>query len=178
MDARLGQADGVEVQDLGDRLLITRRWLYWTSIPLGLFALAWIGLTLGRVGHDLLNACNCLFLGLGLLALYISVVSVANKTEIEVDHQELTVRHGPLPSLETSKTMAVRDISHLVLEKIKMSGNLSGSSRYWALHMVDECGDKRVLIGSMPDWNQAETIRQEIEGFLTRVRSENEGEAA
>jgi hypothetical protein len=163
---------GIEVQDLGDRLRITRRWLYWTSVPLGLFALVWIGLTLCRNADHLLNVCNFLFLGLGLLALYIAVLSLTNSTEIEVNRQELTIRHGPLPSLSENKTVPIRDIGQLFLKKIKMSGNLSGSARYWALHMVDRFGDKQELIGAMPDWNQAQFIKQEIERFLSRVRAE------
>lgn len=163
---------GVEVQDLGDALRITRRWVYWTSVPLGLGALAWIGLTLCRNANDLLNACNCFFLGLGLLALHIAVLSLANSTEIEVNHQELTIRHGPLPSLSRNKTVPVRDIDQLFLKTIKMSGNLAAGGRSWDLCMVDRFGEQRGLIGAMPDWNQAQFIKQEIERFLSRVRSE------
>jgi len=163
---------GIEVQDLGDELRITRRWFYWTSVPLGLGALVWIGLTLCRNAGDLLNVCNFLFLGLGLWALYLAVLSLTNSTEIEVNHQELTIRNGPLPSLGKNKTFPVQDINQLFLKRIKMSGNLFGSSRYWDLHMVDRFGEKRELVGAMPDWNQAQFIKQEIERFLSRVRSE------
>jgi hypothetical protein len=40
MTTETGVPFGIEVQDLGNQLHITRRWFYWTSIPLGLFALA------------------------------------------------------------------------------------------------------------------------------------------
>jgi hypothetical protein len=56
MVSRLDQPDGVEVQDLGDRLRITRRWFYWTSVPLGLVALVWLVLTLCKFADDLLSA--------------------------------------------------------------------------------------------------------------------------
>jgi len=49
MESRLAEPEGVEVQDLGDRLRITRCWFYWTSIPVGLFALVWIGLILCKL---------------------------------------------------------------------------------------------------------------------------------
>jgi hypothetical protein len=178
MESRLDEPLGIEVQDLGDRLRITRRWFYWTSVPLGLFALAWIGLTLCRNADNLLNVCNFLFLGLGLLALYITVLSLTNSTEIEVDRWELTIQHGPLPSLGGNKTVPVRNIDQLFLKTIKISGNLSGTSRDWALCMVDRFGEERELIGAMPDWNQAQFIKQEIGCFLSRVRSEEEKGAA
>jgi hypothetical protein len=172
MTDEVGVPLGVEVQDLGDALRITRRWFYWTSVPMGLFALVWIGLTLCRNADDLLNVCNCFFLGLGLLALHVAVLSLTNSTEIEVNHQELSIRHGPLPSLSRNKKVPVRDIDRLVLKTIKTSGNLAAGSRSWELHMVDRFGEKRELIGAMPDWNQAQFIKQEIERFLSRVRSE------
>jgi hypothetical protein len=165
---------GIEVQNLGNELRISRRWFYWTSVPLGLLALAWIGLTLCRSADDVFNACNCLFLGLGLLALYFALLSLTNRTEIEVNQQELTIQHGPLPSLSKHKTVPVRDISQLFLKRIKIAGNLSVSDRYWELDMVDRFGEKTQLMGAMPDWSQAQFIKQEIERFLSQFRSEEE----
>ena len=171
MESRLDQPDGIEVQDLGDRLLITRRWFWWTSVPLGLLALVWIGLTLGKFADNLLNVCSCFFLGLGLLALYSCLLSLTNRTEIEVDRQVLTIEHGPLPRFSRDKTIPIADIDQLFVKTIKTSGNLAAGSRSWALCMVDRFGEKRELIGAIPDWNQAQFIKQEIERFLRRVRS-------
>ena len=171
MESRLDQPDGIEVQDLGDRLLITRRWFWWTSVPLGLLALVWIGLTLCKFADNLLNVCSCFFLGLGLLALYAAVLSLTNSTEIEVNHQELTIEHGPLPRRSRGKPVSIGDIDQLFVKTIKTSGNLAAGSRSWALYMVDRFGEKRKLIGAIPDWNQAQFIKQEIERFLSRIRS-------
>ena len=171
MESRVDKPQGIEVQDLGDRLRITRRWFYWTSIPLGLGALAWLGLTLCKYADDLFNACNCFFLGLGLLVLYVSVLSVTNRTEIEIDQQEMTLWHGPLPGFSQSRTVPVRDINQLFVKTIRMSGNLSGTSRSWSLYSVDRFGEEEELIGAMPDREQAEYIRQEVERFMSRLRS-------
>lgn len=176
MESSLNQPDGIEVQDLGDRLRITRRWFYWTSVPLGLFALAWIGLTLCKYTDNLLNVCSFFFLGLGLLALYISLLSLTNRTEIEVNRQVLTIEHGPLPRFSRDKVVPIADIDQLFVKTIKTSGNLAAGSRSWALYMVDRFGEKRELIGSMPDWNQAQFIKQEIERFLGRLRSAKEAD--
>ncbi len=107
-----------------------------------------------------------------MLALTIAVLSLTNSTEIEVNHQELTILHGPLPSIERNRTVPVRDINQLFLKRIKISGNLSGMNRDWELRMVDRSGTEKKLIGAIPDWNQAQLIEQEIERFLSRVRSE------
>ena len=53
MEPSLDAPEAVEVMDLGDRLRITRRWFYWTSVPLGLGALVWLGLTLCKFADDL-----------------------------------------------------------------------------------------------------------------------------
>jgi hypothetical protein len=174
VESRLDEPQGVEVQDLGDRLLITRRWFYWTSVPLGLLALAWIGLTLCKNADNPLNVCSLLFLGLGLLALYAAVLSLTNSTEIEVNHWELTIEHGPLPRRSKGKPVPIGDIDQLFVKTIKTSGNLAAGSRSWALYMVDRFGGERQLIGAIPDWNQAQFIKQEIERFLSRVRSVEE----
>jgi hypothetical protein len=165
VESRLEAPEAVEVMDLGDRLRITRRWFYWTSVPLGLVALVWLGLTLCKFADDLLNACNLQFQGLGLWVLQIAVLTLVNRHEIEVDREKMTVWHGPLPSLSRNRTVPVRDINQLLLKTIRMSGNLSGTDRYWAVYTVDRFGDKRELLGAMPDWEQAEYIRQEIEHF-------------
>ncbi|MGD8626391.1 MAG: hypothetical protein PVF47_15940 [Anaerolineae bacterium] len=177
MASRLDAPEGVEVQDLGDRLWITRRWFYWTSLPLGLFALAWLGLTLCKYADNLFNVCNLFFLGLGLLMLYTAVLSLTNRTEIEVDRQVLTIEHGPLPRFRRDKTIPTRDIDRLFVKTIRTSGNLTGTSRSWSLYMVDRFGDKRELLRAMPDWNQAQYIKQEIDRFLCRIRSEEEEKA-
>jgi hypothetical protein len=176
VESRLDAPEGVKVQDLGDKLLITRRWFYWTSVPLGLGALAWISLILCKHADDLFNACNCFFLSLGLLMLCIAVLSVINRTEIEVNHQEMTIWHGSSPRRGRGKTVPIREINQLFVKTIRTSGNLAGSSRSWSLYMVDRYGEKRELIGAMPDWIQAQYIKQEIEHFLSRVRSEEERE--
>ncbi|MBU1749620.1 MAG: hypothetical protein KKA73_18200 [Chloroflexi bacterium] len=61
MRPELDPPSGIEAQDLGDRLRITRRWFYWTSTPLGLFALAWLGLTLCKLADDRLNDGSYLY---------------------------------------------------------------------------------------------------------------------
>jgi hypothetical protein len=170
-----GSVFGVEVQDLGDRLLITRRWFYWTSIPIGLLALAWIALTLCKNADNLLNVCNFLFVGLGLLILWIAVLSLINSTEIEVNHQELTVWYGPVPSITGNLKVPVRDIDRLYVKKIRTSGNLAAGATSWSLYMVDRFGKEKHLDGSMPDWNQAQLMKEEIERFLERIRPEEEG---
>lgn len=93
MEPGLDAPQAIEVVDLGQKLWITRRRFYWPSVPLGSGALVWLGLTLCGYAHDLLNACSCIFLGLGLWVLYIAVLSPANRTEIEVNHQEMTIWH-------------------------------------------------------------------------------------
>jgi hypothetical protein len=176
MESSLAEPEGIEVQDLGDRLHITRRWFWWTSVPLGLLALIWIGLTLCKFADNLLNICSCFFLGLGLLTLYSCLLSLINRTEIEIDQQVLTIEHGPMPRFSRDKTVPIGDIDQLFVKTIKTSGNLAAGSRSWALYMVDRFGEKRELIGAIPDWNQAEFIKQEIERFLGRVgSSEREG---
>lgn len=176
MESRLDRPDGIEVLDLGDRLLITRLWFWWTSVPLGLLALVWIGLVLCKYADNLLNICSFFFLGLGLLALYSCLLSLTNLTEIEVNRQVLTIEHGPLPRFSRDKTVPIADIDQLFVKAIKTSGNVAPGSRSWALYMVDRFGEKRKLIGAIPDWNQAQFIIQEIERFLDWVGS-REGEA-
>jgi len=162
---------GVELQDTGDELYIKRLWFYWTSIPIGLFALGWIGLTLCRNIQHLFTVCNFLFLGLGLFALYISVLSLTNSTEIVIDHQKMAITHGPLPSLTRNETIPIKSIRQLVLTKVRMSGNITGSSTYWDLEFVDRFGKKRQIISAVPDWNQAQFIKDTIERFLDRVQN-------
>jgi hypothetical protein len=174
VESRLDQQDSIEVQDLGDRLRITRHWFSWTSIPLGLGALAWLSLTLCNYSDDLFNVCNCFFLGLGLLALYVSVLSVINRTEIEIDHQEMIIWHGPVPSPGGNKTVPIGDIDQLFVKTIKTSGNLAAGSRSWALCMVNRFGEEKELIGAIPDWNQAQFMKQEIERFLSQSGSGEE----
>ena len=173
MTAEPASPFGVEVLETADKLLITRRWFQWTSLPVGLFALVWIGITLNSSGDDLLNICTGLFVGVGLFALYVTALSLVNRTTIEIDQQELTIHHGPLPSLSKHHRVPVEDINQLVLKGTKTSsGNLSGSGSYWDLNVVDRFGGERKLIGTMPNGNQAEYIRQEMERFLQRLRSE------
>jgi hypothetical protein len=170
VESRPDEPEGVEVQDLGDRLRITRRWFWWTSVPLGLGALVWIGLVFRKYADNLLYICSFFFLGLGLLALLTCLLALTNRTEIEVNRQVLTIEHGPLPRFSRDKTVPIADIDQLFVKTIKTSGNVAPGSRSWALYMIDRFGEKRKLIGAIPDWNQAQFIKQEIERFLDRIR--------
>jgi hypothetical protein len=127
-----------------------------------------------KFSNSLTNACGFFFMALGLLALYISVVSLTNSTEIKVSQQELTIQHDPFPSLSKIKTIPVKEISHLFVHIIRTHGNLAGTGYSWELLWVDQFGKKRRLISAIPDWNQAQFLKQEIERFLSWVRSEKE----
>jgi hypothetical protein len=174
-------ASGLELDDNGSSFKISRRWFSFIHIFTLFFSLIWNGflvvwykIAFGISAHsdssipDFAALLPLLFpivhvaVGLGLL--YFSLCGIFNKTIIEVNMGELSVRHTPLPWKGNVK-VNVSDIEQLYcVDKVTYSRN--GSSTSYGVNLVLKSNRTIRLINGIPDKEQVLSIENIIEKRL------------
>jgi hypothetical protein len=150
------------------RLRIVRRWYGPEHIGLLIFSLVWIGLVLHFLSAavfahagvpDMLIAG--VLLVIGLLPTYAALSGLLNRTEITVDRDTLSVRHGPLPTPGTRELPAVAVRQLFVVEQ---RGNKGGV--WYELRVVVAQGPVVALARGLTNPQQALYLERAIEDHL------------
>ena len=162
---------GIEVDDLGGRLVIRRRWWSPGVLFLLLFAVFWngfmvfwiAGASVAGGGVAALFSVPFLLVGAGLA--YVSICGIVNTTTLTVDRQTLTVRHAPMP-WPGNKLLSSDRIGQLYCRsKVTHTRNNAPQVRY-ELHAVLADGGRTKVLGGLPEEDQVLWLEQELERFL------------
>ncbi|WP_116107812.1 hypothetical protein [Lewinella sp. IMCC34191] len=160
--------ENLEIERQGNRLNITYRWRTSTAYGLLFFAAIWNGILLLFLffGAGLYISVHLL---IGLLVAYYGLCLFLNRTVISVNSQQLTVSHGPLPSLSRNQVVISREVKQLYL---KRSGSVKSGNKTTQLYALKlRARDKREvkLMGGIPDKALGEEVERAIEEYLDIV---------
>jgi hypothetical protein len=160
---------GINLEHMGMELLITRKWFSPKYIFLTVFALFWNGFMVVWYSIAIsqkmwaMAGFGAIHTIVGLSLIYIVLSGFLNKTYIKVSHQNLNIKHGPVP--HRGMNMISSQIRQLYCkEKIQRSRN-STSTSYEVRAATVEGKDKKLLKG-LEKSEQALYLEQEIERFL------------
>jgi hypothetical protein len=112
-------------------------------------------------------AIDALLLAVGILLAYRAAAEWLNRTRITVNHEMLSVRHGPVPWWGNFEA-AVSGLKELQVRKSRW-GLGSGGGRPIYKHEVHAAmadGRSRKLVGGFDSQGQAERVKEEIEKYL------------
>ena len=161
---------GIQVQELGSTLEITRRWFSPVFLFLAFFCVMWNGFML--VWHGMALASGAWFMSLfgllhtavGVWLLYYTLAGFLNTTTIRVQWDELEVRHGPVP-WPGNKTLSARDLEQFYCQE-KINRGKNGVQYAYQVLALRKDHVRETLLTGLSDVDQALYIEQELERFL------------
>jgi hypothetical protein len=180
--ARAALPAKLQVEEDGQRTVLSWRWFKLQHILMAVFCVFWIGflvvwysLLLFAKGDALLAPMlfPLLHVGAGVAITYATLAGFLNTTRVEVSRGELTIHHGPLP-WPGSRTMPGRELSQLYGQEVRGS---KGSVSY-SLFALDKQGRKVKLLSGFDDKDQVLYLEQALERRLGIEDSPVDGELA
>ncbi len=164
------QPKGIQIDNFGLDLKITRKWFSPLFFFLLFFTLFWNGiiwpiLIRALLDGELLPVCFVSIhatIGLGLA--YYTLALLINITEIKVGPQQLTIRHGPLP-WRGNKNLAPADIKQLYCKEKISRGRRSANVTY-EVRAITSMDTREDLVTGLSNAEEALFLEQEIERFL------------
>lgn len=182
--ARVPMPRGIEVDDRGSDLRLSRRWFTPMALFLVFFCAAWDAFLVFWYGMALTQKevpwlmvvfpIGHLAVGVGLS--YFTLCLFLNRTVVSIAGGLLTVRHGPLP-WPGNRELPVDDLEQLYCEEVISRGK-NGTSRTWKVHALDRRGAQVTLLSGLDDRTQARFIEQTVEEWLEIEDRPVEGEDA
>ncbi len=167
---------GITITEDPYHVTIVRRWFSPMAFGLLFFVIFWDGflifwyamalgparpsgaMALMPILFPLLHVAVGLFLTYWLLCLFF------NRTTIQVNEQELSIRHHPLP-WPGSRALNPVDIDQLFCKE-RVSRSKNGTSRSYQLHARVRDGKKHKLLDNLDDQDHALFLEQRLEKLL------------
>lgn len=163
-----------EVERHGGRLKVRWRWFQAHLLMLVPFAIAWDAFLVNWYGIALkgeageMNLIMVVFpiahVAAGLAITYLAVANLINHSAVDVTAGTLRVRHGPLPWLPMP-TLPARAIEQLYVTK-KVRRNKNGTTVTYELRAITREHAGQLLLGGLPELEQALWLEQELEAHL------------
>ncbi len=145
-----------KVEEVRGALRITRRW-FWPSTVVLFCLLApsflWLGITRS-------NAISTI---LGVVFVYALALFLFNRTVIEVTAEQVTISHGPIPSLLRPGTFEAHALEQLYFEEVS---GLGGYDFDYELKARTVDGQTVLLMSDIPDSEQARFLELQLEARL------------
>lgn len=155
----------------GSPLVIERRWFSFSALGTIIFGVVWnvflVFYAIQTLTAETQSEEAILIIPLaivGLVAGYLALAAVLNRSTITVDDQTIGVRHHPLPwrnrAFETGQVQQV-------FVKRHTSGQQGRNRRHhFSVQLLMPEGKHRLLVGSMSNANEAADIKRAIEQRL------------
>ncbi len=166
----MGLPEKFEFVDHGSHIEITRKWFGSQFLFLTGFVIFWCGflffwyssvpadapllMTLFPIGHVAVG------IGLG----YYVLAGWLNRTTIVASHQQLGVRHSPIPWFG-AKDIAASDLKQLYAKE-KVSRSRNSTSVTYEVRAVTHSGKNVKIVSGLENQEQAFFIEQKIEHYL------------
>ncbi len=164
----------ITVDDLSGKLSITRRWFSAAAIALVVFCAFWDGFLFFwyfaafKEGAPLaMKLFPVLHLAVGALLTYLMLASLINRTTIEVDGPEMTIRHAPIP-WPGNRTLLCTDIEQLFTRE-KVHRGKHGIHHTYELWVREKNGGSTKLLSGIQSSEQVLFLEQAIEKHLKIV---------
>ena len=167
---------GLRLEQRGNRLTIVRRWVGPAFLVLAFFCLVWNVLLVVwsvlafREGTPVLYKVGAVLQALaGIGITYLTMAGLLNKTNISMDAERLTVRHGPIPwpgSCEVNIVEVERvDCRERAIRGRRGGREITVGYRY-AVFAYTRDGRAVKLVSHLTVRDQAQFIQEQIESRL------------
>ncbi|MCO6454320.1 MAG: hypothetical protein J5I93_03305 [Pirellulaceae bacterium] len=172
---------GIQMQDLGSALEISRRWFTPVAFFMLFFCIFWNGFMV--VWHTIalsqgiwfMSAFGLLHTAVGLGVLYWTLSLFLNTTYIRVGNGMIEVKTTPLPTWGGNKWLSADDLTQFYCHE-QVSHNKNGTTRTYDILAVRRDNVREKLLTGLSDAEQALFIEQELERFLGIKDQRVEGE--
>ncbi len=161
---------GIEVNQFGGSLEITRRWFGFAFLFLVFFCIVWDGFMV--VWHAIALSSGAWFMsvfglihtavGVGLT--YYTIAGFVNSTVIRAGQGLIEIRHGPLP-WPGNKTLPSYEVEQLYSQE-KVHRGKNGVHYTYTVQAMMSNGRRETVVGGLTDTEQALYIEQQVEQFL------------
>lgn len=163
---------GIQVEDFGSRLRIVRRWfapvaffLLFFCIAWDSFLIFWYSIAFGDGNAPwIMKVFPVAHVAVGIGLTYYTLALFVNKTEVEVEAGQLSIRHGPLPWRGGGSHDTTQIEQIYCKEKIKQSEN--GPRSNYELHAVFGDGQSKKLCDGFTEADHALFLEQQLERHL------------
>lgn len=169
------------VEEGRQRLIMERRWLSFRSLGILIFATIWnvflVFYTLQvQRAEDPSEAFLLIPLSIvGLIAVYLALATLLNRTRFTVDMERITVTHAPLPWKRKSVERSA--IQQILANEFQTGGASAGSRRLtYAVSALLHDGTQKRLAGDLKNGAEALFIRQTLNRHLNIDRPPVAGE--
>ena len=172
------------VEEQGTSTRISWRWFSAKHLMMLAFCVFWDGFLFFWYGTAL-TAKNpplimllfpLLHVGVGVWLTYTTLAGLLNRTDIDVNRTELTLRHGPLP-WPGNQTLPGRSLAQLYVEEV-IKQRKNGQTTEYHLLAVDREGRKVKLLTNLDEKDQALYLEQLLERRLGIEDAPVDGELA
>lgn len=161
---------GMQMQDFGSSLEITRRWFHPALFFAVFFCIVWNGFMI--VWHTMalshgawfMSCFGLLHTAVGVAILYGTLAGFLNTTVIRVQQGLLEVRSGPLP-WPGNKTLPADELEQIYCQE-HVSRNKNGSQTSYQVLCLRRGNVRETLLKGCSSAEQALFIEQELERFL------------
>jgi hypothetical protein len=173
MPATAAPPKGVQVEDFGGSLRMTRSWWHPAILFLLFFTIAWdaflifwysIAFTQDNVPWIMI-VFPVAHLAVGVGLTYFVLCSFVNRTVIEVGQGTLKITHGPLPWYG-NLALITADIDQLYCKRSFNRSSDGDTSTSFELYVLDKMGSRHKLLSGLPDEEAAFYFERRIEDFL------------
>jgi predicted Zn finger-like uncharacterized protein len=160
----------IHVEKHGKHMRISRRWFSAKFIFLTIFVMFWDGFLV--LWYSIIpSQADAMFIwfplihvavGIGLT--YYTLAGYLNKTHLLIDHQNLHIKHAPLP-WRGNYVIALKSITQFYCkERIMRSKN--GHTRSYSLNYIDEYKRHHEILTGIPKPLEVQYLEQVLEFYL------------
>ncbi len=171
------QPDKIIVENLGGQLTLRWHWFNWHILLVTGFAVFWNGIMFFGFGGAIFSGEADFFavfpfilfphFWVGLAMIYYAISGYINKTTVNVDYDQLTVRHGPLPWWGNRHI----EPSHIVQLYSKENRSNYRRNNVWSgnfeVHAILKQGKHQKLLSGLDSSEHALFVEQTIEEHLS-----------
>ncbi len=168
----VAQPEGIILQTGRNSLRITRRWFSLGTIPLLFFAIIWDGFLLfwysmafGAGTPVIFILFPLIHVGVGIFLTYSAIAGLVNRTYIDLDPQELSIWHSPLP-WTGELTVPVKELKQFYVKQLQKSTSKGGTKIQYELHAVLQSGTSRKILGGLDSPDIPRYVEQQLERTL------------
>lgn len=168
----IGLPDKLSLENHGDYIEIVRRWFGLKIVFLSIFAVLWDAFLLFWYSVVLSNAnvpvmmllIPLVHVAVGVAISYSALAGWLNRTHVLVSHEDLAIRHEPIPWLG-GQALKSREIQQLYSKEV-VSYSRNGRSVSYQLHAITLDGRNIRLVSGLESSEQALYMEQQIEKYL------------
>lgn len=152
-------------------LIIQRRWFSFAALGTIIFGVVWnvflVFYTIQTLTAETRSEEAILIIPLaivGLVAGYLALAAILNRSTITVDDRVIRVHHHPLPW--RNRAFETGHVQQVFVKQHTSGQQGRGRRHHYSVQLLLPEGNRQLLLGSLPNVNEASDIKRAIEQRL------------